>query len=164
MKNFVLFALLFVLVAGASIPPDETYTPVLMLRENLEKSVKSIAAQNLENPGKIYLKDSLIFIVERFKGVHVIDDSDPANPQNIQFITVPGIADVSVKNQLLFADNAVDLVSINISDLYNVKVVSRIRNIFPELPHPEWGGVPYEYNIYNRPRNTVIVNWEKRAS
>lgn len=137
------------------------YKAVLMQRSNLEKSVKSITPVALVNPGKIYLKGNYVYVVEAFKGIHVINNTDATNPVNEKFITLPGIVDLSIKDHVLYADNAVDLVAVDVSDLSNVKVVSRIKDVFPELSHPEWGGIPWEYMRQNRPKNTVIVEWAK---
>ena len=140
------------------------YSPVLMERSNLEKSIHSVDPVTMENPGKIYIKDSLLFIVEKFKGVHVINDYNPSSPVNVAFITIPGVVDVAVKGNVLFADNAVDLVSVNISDLKNVQEIKRVKNVFPELYHPELRYIPSEFSKKNRPANTIIVNWIKRES
>ncbi|MFB6343937.1 hypothetical protein ACE1ET_19605 [Saccharicrinis sp. FJH62] len=140
------------------------YSPVLMERSNLEKSIHSVDPVTMENPGKIYIKDSLLFIVEKFKGVHIINDYNPSSPANLAFITIPGVVDIAVKGNILFADNAVDLVSVNISDLNNVQEVKRVRNVFPELYHPELRYIPDQFRKGHRPANTVIVNWIKRES
>jgi hypothetical protein len=114
------------------------------------------------NPGKIYLKGQYIYIVEKYKGVHIIDNYNRTNPVNKQFIKIPGCIDVAIKNYTLFADNAVDLVAIDITDIENVKVTSRTKEAFPEIIPPDFDYVPSEYNKNNRPNNTIIVAWERK--
>ncbi|MFB6318033.1 hypothetical protein [Saccharicrinis sp. FJH54] len=167
MRKIVLLLVVITTLWGFSVDDlsyYNAYSPVLMERSNLEKSIHSVDPVAMENPGKIYIKDSLLFIVEKFKGVHIINDYDPSHPVSLAFITIPGVVDVAVKNNLLFADNAVDLVSVNISDVKNATVVNRVKNVFPELTHPELRYIPDDFRKENRPANTIIVNWIKRES
>ena len=66
------------------------------------------------NPGKIYFKEGYIFINEELKGIHVIDNRNPENPQNIGFIEIPGNVDIAIKNNTLYADSYIDLGAIDI--------------------------------------------------
>ncbi len=141
---------------------NQNYSPVLMTRENLEKSVKYSSPKEMKNPGKIYLKDDLIFIVEKFRGIHVINNSDRTSPVRQGFINIPGCVDLAIKGQSLYADNAVDLVTIRINDLGNVRETSRVKNTFPELTPPGYDYVPHQYNVENRPKGTIIVAWEEK--
>ncbi len=136
------------------------YFPVLMHPEDLEQSVKYLPARDIENPGKIYYKDQTIYLNEKYKGIHVIDNSDPNHPQNVAFINIPGCIDIAIKNHNLLADNATDMVSIDISNLQSLRVTERIKNVFPELTPPDLDYLPYMFEAANRPENTVIVGWE----
>ncbi len=140
--------------------PSE-YFAILMERDDLEESIIYREAQDIVDPGKIYYKDHTIYLNEKYKGIHVIDNSNPANPQNIGFINIPGCIDISIKNNSLLADNATDLVAIDISNLQQLSVTKRIQNVFPESTPPDWNEIPYMFTPANRPRNTVIVGWEK---
>ena len=70
--------------------------------------------------GKIYFKDHYIFVNEYQKGIHVIDNEDPRNPQIIKFIEIPGNVDMAIADDILYADSYVDLLSIDISDIGNI--------------------------------------------
>ena len=164
MKRKITCLSILILLLGSSRDDfynPSAYFPILMERDNLEVSVKYRSAQEIVNPGKIYYKDQVIYLNEKFKGVHVIDNSDPANPQNIGFINIPGCIDIAIKNNSLFADNATDLVAIDISNLQNLTLTDRIPNVFPESTPPDLDYIPYPFTPSNRPRNTVIVAWEK---
>lgn len=163
---------IFLLISGALFtachPDDETepvadnqyvYQPVLMDINVLRASVKSESPKTLTTPGKIVYKSPYIFIVEKYEGIHVVDNTDPANPQNISFIRVPGCVDLAIKENVLYTDNAIDLVAVDISNINSVSVLKRIESIFPELNAPNLGYIPYYANKYNRPANTVIVGW-----
>ena len=54
-------------------------------------------------PGKIYLKDEHLFITEVDKGIHVIDNRDPHNPEKIGFIEIAGTKDLAAKGDYLYA-------------------------------------------------------------
>lgn len=139
--------------------PYTAYSPILMTREQLNSSVRFEAPQKMSNPGKIYLKGSALYIVEKFKGIHVVNNSDRANPQKIGFIQVPGCVDLAIKGSNLYVDNAVDLVTIDISRISELKVTERISNVFPELVPPDIEYVPSMYSKDNRPDGTVIIAW-----
>jgi len=113
----------------------------------------------IANPGKIYLYQNWIFLVEKYKGLHLIDNTDPANPVRKAFLTVPGCMDVAVGNGILYVDNAVDLVAVKL-DLTQgtAQEVSRRRNTLPEIVSPA-GFIPSSYSRMNRPANTEIIGW-----
>jgi len=106
-------------------------SPVYMSYEDLRDAVEQKAAAELVNPGKIYFKDDYIFIVEKMKGIHIIDNTNPANPQNISFVEVPGNVDIAIKDNILYADSYIDLVAIDVSDLGNIKEVGRVEEVLP---------------------------------
>jgi hypothetical protein len=140
--------------------PSE-YFAVLMERPELEASVKFLDPQVIADPGKIYYKDQFIYLNEKYKGVHVINNSNPANPVNIGFINIPGCIDIAIKNNSLLADNATDLVAISINNLEQLAVTKRIQNVFPESTPPDLNYIPYMFTPANRPGNTIIVGWKK---
>ncbi|MDP2888452.1 MAG: hypothetical protein Q8P34_05715 [Bacteroidota bacterium] len=112
----------------------ETFTandPVYLSYEDLRSAVKMTAAREMNNPGKIYFKDQYIFINEKMKGVHVYDVSDPTNPQNKGFIEIPGNVDIAIKDNILYADSYIDLVSIDVSSFASIKESGRVQKIFP---------------------------------
>lgn len=141
--------------------PESAYKPILMKRENLENSIKLMEPKEIVNYGKIYIKDSLLFVNEKYEGVHVIDNSNPENPENIAFISIPGNMDISIKGNIIYADNAVDLIAIRYLS-NTIEVVDRNRDVFPEYGTPDGHYLAWEYTKGNRPENTIIVKWVKR--
>ncbi len=135
------------------------YEPVLMTRESMEAAVQMRASREIEKPGKIWVSNQYIFVIEQYKGIHIIDNSNPSNPQNMGFIQVDGCTDVAVKGGMIYANNAIDLIGIK-TDLANktIQVLSRNRNILPELLSPD-GTYPYNFEK-NRPQNSIIVRYE----
>jgi hypothetical protein len=47
--------------------------------------------------GKLFIQGHYIFLNEVDKGIHVIDNSNPAQPRNVAFIDIPGNVDLAVK-------------------------------------------------------------------
>jgi hypothetical protein len=131
--------------------------PVYMPYEELRSAVKQESTRDIENPGKIYFKDDYLFINETMKGVHVLDVHDPANPEQVTFIAIPGNVDIAVKGNILYADSYVDLVAIDVSDLNNIQEVGRSEDIFPYVLPP--------YDTEHRVAEVdeekgVVVEWE----
>ena len=158
MKNFLLivFVLLMGMFLRSDMPVMATYSPVFMSRDVLEKSVSYIpGARDMVWTGKIYYRAPYIYVNERYKGVHVINNTNPAHPVKEGFILAPGCIDMAVKGNILYLDNAVDLVSF---DLDSKQVTKRIRDVFPEpIPPDDNSFIPY----YNRPKGYILVEWKK---
>ncbi|GAB2599433.1 LVIVD repeat-containing protein [Spirosoma areae] len=106
------------------------YTSIQLNLSDLRQAVSSGAPQELIEPGKLYVKDTYLFIVEIKKGIHVFDNSNPANPKAISFLRIPGNVDVAVRNNILYADSYIDLVALDISNPTAIKEVSRTETGF----------------------------------
>jgi len=139
------------------------YTPVYMDRSEMENAVKIESAQPLHTTGKIYLYGQYILVNEKYKGIHVIDNSNPAAPQNIAFLHIDGCIDMAMKNNVLYADNAIDLIALKTTDNFtSVQVTQRIKGIFPETESPDRYWSPNYVNQF-RPRNGILVAWKKKS-
>lgn len=137
------------------------YTPVYMQRNEMEKSVKIETAQPLQSTGKIFIYGQYILVNEKYKGIHVVDNSNPASPQNIAFLHIDGCIDMAMKNDILYADNAVDLIAIKTtSNFASVQVTERIKGIFPETEAPDGAWSTNTVNQF-RPKDGILVAWKK---
>jgi hypothetical protein len=151
----LLVLLIFIAMQGTS-SNTKGYYAVYMERKNLEKSVfYTEQGKEMKNPGKIYYRHPYLFVNEKYKGVHVFDNTDPENPAKKGFIMAPGCLDMAVKDNIIYLDNAVDLVSF---DLTEMKEANRIINVLPEPASPN--GFIYDYD--NRPENIILVEWKNR--
>lgn len=137
---FILKAIVILVLTSCETKITETYKvvePTYLTYEDLRSSVKSTGvAEEIEQPGKIYFYQYYLFINEYQKGVHVIDNSDPSYPQFITFINIPGNVDISVMDDILYADSYIDLVVIDISDINNITEIYRIEDAFPYVLPP----------------------------
>jgi hypothetical protein len=169
MAKLLNFSLLFLLSGcfyptddGGDPPPPDFYTeysPIMMERSQMEQSIEQQSAREISDPAKIYAYNQYLFITEKFKGVHVINNENPDRPVNIGFIRIPGCVDVAVKGTTLFADNATDLIGLDVTDPNSVREISRVRHAFPVLLPPDLGELPEVYR--NRDENLIIVEWRK---
>ncbi|MGA0556717.1 hypothetical protein ACO2Q8_08710 [Larkinella sp. VNQ87] len=155
--------LLLLAIFGCETSPDDVgnrqvqgLRPVYASYEEIS-TIKTLAPQPLRFPGKIYTKGSYLFINEQGKGIHIVDNRDPAHPQKISFISVPGNADMAVKDQVLYADNSMDLVALDISDPQHVRMLKRVKDAYPYPSYPQPRGVQFECAD---PEKGIVVRWE----
>ncbi len=107
----------------------QVYVPVVLTNTQL-REVTFDNPRPLKNPGKIYVYGKYLFINELYEGVHIYDNSDIANPVNLSFISILGNVDIAVKEDVLYADNYIDLLSFDISDPSNPKFLNSVENVF----------------------------------
>ncbi|TVR74450.1 MAG: hypothetical protein EA408_02760 [Marinilabiliales bacterium] len=165
MSSSRLFAIVFIAglltLAGCEDRKYQEYdimVPVYMSWEELRESVALVPSAELSRPGKIYLHKGLIFVNEYMKGIHIIDNSNPAAPAAAGFINVPGNIDMSVKGRYLFVDSYTDLVVLDIDDLENIREAGRLKDVFPySIPETEEPGLPAD-QVYTA--KGVVTGWE----
>lgn len=126
------------------------YEPVYRTRDEVRANIKSNAPQEVKNPGKLYIKGQYIFLNEIDKGIHIIDNSNPAQPQNLAFITIPGNMDIAVKGNTLYADLYQDLVTIDITNPLQVATKKIIDDAFPHRRYS---------NGFAADTNKIIIDW-----
>jgi len=131
--------------------------PQYMSYDEMRQPVKSKAGFAIGTAGKIYIKDNYLFVNEKYKGIHVFDNSNPSSPVNLAFLDIPGNVDLAVIDNYLYADNYVDLVVLDISNLNAPVEVARVKDIFP-YTIPETTEM---YPISNIDQEQgVIVGWQ----
>lgn len=136
------------------------YAPVYSTASQL-KDISVSNAQPYKNPGKIYKYGNYTFQMDNGAGIHVINSSDPNNPQKVKFINVPGCTEISIKNDILYTDNYRDLVAININNLNNIVVSHRTADVFPGISQtlPPVSGVYFECVD---PSKGIITGWTSK--
>lgn len=144
--SFLVLGLLLVFSACED-QVTSTYTYRTMMPVYLEMSdvrARLIAPeppQPLDNPGKIYIYGDYLFINEPTKGIHILNNSNPSNPVNRNFIPIEGNVDLAINNNILYADNYVDLLAFDLSDLNNIKLIKRVEDVFNHLYRHDTGQV-----------------------
>lgn len=117
--------------------------PVTMSVADFRASVSIQEPKAIEQSGKIYAYGDYLFINDVNKGVHIIDNSDSRAPEKLHFLKIPQNTDVSIKDEMLFANSGMDLVVFDISDLNNIKQVERIEEVFQNFQPPAPVGTAY---------------------
>jgi hypothetical protein len=160
MKKFTSFALLLsICVVLSSCLKDKcqhTYTmyrPVYKSLAEVRANIKSNAPKAVERPGKIYVRGQYIFLNEIDKGIHVIDNSNPASPKNVSFIDIPGNIDLAVKGNSLYADCFMDMVTLDITNPVQVTAKKFTDDVFP---FRKYG------NGFLGDSNKIIVDWIRK--
>lgn len=132
------------------------YEPVYKTKAEVRANIKSNAPRTIETTGKICVLGSTIFLNEPDRGVHVIDNTNPAQPRNLAFIDIPGNMDIAIKGNTLYADLFTDLVAIDVSNPADAKVKKVVEGVFP-------------YRVYsngfvqaNNNQNNIITDWVRR--
>ncbi len=111
----------------------QTYTrwdPIYRTLDDLAQEIKSEPARELGQTGKIFYHNGYLLISEVYEGIHVIDNRDPANPVNLSFINIPGNLDMAVKGNRLYADMYTELMTFDISEITDVKLIDQEHNVF----------------------------------
>lgn len=143
----VLFLLAVLLFSSCHDEVTSTYTYRTMMPIYLEMSdvrartITTEPAKELDHPGKIYIYGDFLFINEPTKGIHILDNEDPSNPINLSFIPIAGNVDMAVNGNILYADNYVDLLAFDISNVRNIQLVKRVEDVFNHLYRHDTGEI-----------------------
>ncbi len=134
-KTTVLLCLISFVFTSCEKNDDSKYNdylvarPLIISKTEFKNGVDIIAPRPIEESGKIYAYKDYIFVNDKYRGVHVIDNSNPENPKKIAFIKIVGNVDISVKDDYLYADSITDLMVLNIVDINNISIVNRLENV-----------------------------------
>lgn len=138
-------------------PLFDSYEPVLMTREEFENAVGYSAPIPIDKAGKIYVKDHIVLINELHKGFHVYNYQNPSQPQAIGFISAPGATDVAIRADMIYINQAVDLLSVSYNNtLTSIQVQHRNKNVFPPMKQSPSG------QFHQVPEGYIIVGYRLR--
>jgi hypothetical protein len=128
------------------------YLPMYKTPAQVRANIKSSSPQDVVNPGKIVILGNYIFLNEMDKGIHVIDNRNPASPRNIAFIDIPRNLDLAIKGNTLYADLYTDLVTLDVSNPLNAIVKKYNEGVFP---------FRYYGNGFYNDSAKIITDWIK---
>ncbi len=139
-------------------------TPVTMSMTEVRSSVKIMPPQSIQESGKIYVYGDYLFVNDKGKGIHIIDNSIPTAPKKINFIKILGNVDIAVKDDMLYADSYADLVVFNIANIKNIVLVNRLKDVLPnfyiEPIFEATDNLPRYIKWENVKENHVVVDWK----
>lgn len=168
-KVFPLLPLFLLLLAGCENSVSEMVTyrinePVVMDADEFRNSVKvRQSAHELTGYGKISYYNGYLFMSEPGKGIHIINNSNPSFPLVTGYIELLGNADLSVRNDTLFADSFIDLVWFDIKKPSAPVLLGRLENAFPEvLPLVDnTAGIDFAMCREEQQNNKIVVGWKE---
>lgn len=140
-------------------PNDDgrAWVPVYVQMTDMD-DISVTNARTTEKAGKIYALGNYIFQNDLNKGIHIIDNTNRANPQKIGFINIPFNTEFAVRGNYIYANNVNDLVVIDISDVLHPQVTKRIDKAFPYInqKYPPQSG----RFVCPDPARGVVVDWK----
>ena len=162
MKHLSLLLLLSWSLWACQTPDDQAtvrdgYRPIYISRAEMEK-IQTLPPQALKQPGKIYVKGDYLFVNEIGKGFHIIDNRNPSAPVPLSFVSIPGNVDLAAKGDMIYADNALDMLTIDIYDPTQVRLVKRIKEVFPTQQYPPQTNTYFECVDASK---GAVIGWEK---
>jgi hypothetical protein len=155
-----LFSIFFYSCEDGTYKEYQGNAPVYLSYEDLRTAVVTQQNVDLKNPGKIYFKDNYIFIIEELKGIHVFDNSDPSAPVKKSFINIPGVADMVISGNVMYADSYVDLIVLDLQNVSNIKEVGRLKDIIPYTVPPTGNEYPMAYVDQKK---GVVKSWDLKT-
>ena len=108
------------------------YEPVFVTDAEYRQPVGFESPREIEAAGVIASYGEYLFVNEYNHGIHMINNTDPANPVNEGFISINNNKHFAIQNGILLANRYHDLVSVDIRNVSNVQELQRITNVFPD--------------------------------
>jgi len=118
-------------------------------------------AQPTDHLTNIYYYQHYIFIAEYLKGIHIYDNSDPANPVRIKFIHIIGNGGIAIRDGFMYVDNYTDLVTLDIHDINNIHEVGRISDYYSTEGLVNYPTFYTGYFECADPEKGVVVGWKE---
>jgi hypothetical protein len=133
------------------------YQPIYSDKSRSEVSFKA-STGTLNNPGKIYIYNQYLLVNEVNAGIHVFDNSNPTAPIDLGFIEMLGNSDMAIRNDILYADHAGDLISLPFKQFETAKPAAR-------LPINSWilGVPPPRFSSFECVNEDLgyVIGWKK---
>jgi hypothetical protein len=109
----------------------------------------------------------MIFINQPMEGIHIVDNSNPANPMNHSFISIPGNVDMAIVDNHLYADMFSALVVFDLSNLESPKFLEdfTVEDVFYydsywNFPNEIWEEGHVRFAEYVDASMGIVVGWE----
>ncbi|MEM0997670.1 MAG: hypothetical protein AAGN35_11340 [Bacteroidota bacterium] len=137
-------------------------SPIYQSKEDWRATdIQIEGARALQNPGKIYLYDRYLFVNERMRGVHIFDNTNPANPINLGFLPVLANIDMAVNNRVLYLDSYTDLLAFDLTNPASPRLMSRVEDVFN---FNNYGMMPnydpnYPASLVDAEKG-IVIGWE----
>ncbi|WP_235299607.1 LVIVD repeat-containing protein [Portibacter marinus] len=126
-------------------------------------SIRTLPPQPIVQQGTIVQSGNYLFVNDKKRGIHVIDNTVPGNPSYIYFWNIPGNQTFNFRDGFLYADNGPHMLVINISDFGNIKFEMYIEGVFfknmkEQFPEFATSG---EFFVCPDPEKGLVKSWNK---
>lgn len=111
-------------ISNELLDPVAVTVPVIKSKSEFRNAISVKSAQPTNSDGKIYVYNDLLFYIAQNSGIHIFNNQNPETPQNLAFIALEGVNDISVKENILYADNFMDLVVFDISNVLDIQLLN----------------------------------------
>lgn len=125
--------------------------------ETFRSSIAFESSRDIEKQTGIYAWNQYLFVVEENEGIHFINNTNPSSPQKIGFLNVRGCTGLAIKNDRLYVNNLIDIAVVDVSNINQPTVISRLESVFPQN-YPT-GDNNYAYKQPD-PEKGVVIGWE----
>lgn len=160
MKYFIALLVFFTSCQKRNDIVVEGYIPIYnKLSNGDEFNIENQAPRYILSVGNIYLWKNYLLVSEVNKGIHIIDAKNPDSTKLVSFINIEGNSNFVIKNNILYADNGRDLLTIDIQDIFDVKLLDIKYNALKyNVQSPPIPSVYYECVDTSKGR---VVGWQK---
>lgn len=140
----------------------EVNEPVFMPAAEFRNLIKvTTNVHELADYGKMCFYKGYLYISEPGKGVHIVDNTNPANPKITGYIEILGNYDLIVRNNVLYADALIDLVWFDVSNPSSPVLKGRLEGAFPQALPIICNEFGYDYGLVHSSVQTgIIVDWK----
>ncbi len=136
-------------------------TPKYMTKEALRSSVRISSPMPIIESGKIYVYNDLVLVNDIENGIHIIDNSNPKSPKKVACIKIEASNDMEIKGDYLYVDSLMDLVIFDISDINDIKEVTRLKDVFPSyVVMPFMDDLLFDYKDQTPNSDEIIIGWK----
>jgi hypothetical protein len=127
-------------VATSPVRPPTHRAIYMSWQEFRTSAVKLLPPRPIGKRGKLLIAHRHLFISEPGQGVHVFDNREPERPLPLFFLRIPGNIDIAVRDNLLYADSAVDLLTFELRlEQGSARLIGRLEDQFAYDPYQMLG-------------------------
>lgn len=162
MERYLWYGLLLLIGLTSCEKPERLFasgygkSPVYVSEAEL-KDIRNELPGTVQQSGTIFLRDTLLFLLDEQRGIFVYSLADTLNTRALTFFKIPAVTDFIISGNVLYADSWRDLVVIDITDLYQIRETSRLRDVVtPALYPPNYFGI---FECVDESKGAV-VGWE----
>jgi hypothetical protein len=146
------------------------FKPIFATVEELTMDISIDPPLDYAQSGKVITYGNYVFVNSPNKGIHIVDNTDPGNPINKSFISLPGNIDMAIVDDHIYADMFSALVVLDISNIDEPILLEdyTVEDVFyfdQYWNYPSWEELEaYEYDRVGYENldmsQGIVLDWE----